>query len=452
MTFFNRLQLENIKIIGVLWLALFSKTIFKSNAKALIKMIQLTTLPLLQQEPKLMLSRPKRLAWLESIRIIAAVMILLYHAQVYFSNYAFTPEPIGVSNALRKLLAFGSDTGLILPIRLLSAPFWFGFQFLDVFILISGFSLVLSLKKQPLSIGQFLKKRLSRLLFPFWTVAWISFPVLWILGLLTHTYTPNAWHSFVGITFPLAADYRGSLLLSISGPWWFIPLIISFTLAFPFLWLLSQRWGIRNVLLVSSLLTIAYRVLAIYLLGGHPTYSVMDTPANEEPFQLFLAKLSTFVMGMAVAVAYQKGQGPIFWSQSRAITIGFLLYMAGFVCQFYQLGWVFADLLLPLGLALLSMVVARSFSRVSLLQSCLFRLGACSYSYFLIHNFVVDRTLNLVVQGSLIRYLLMLPVMIGVTLVLAIGADTICPVVQQIVIAAWNKIDSALSQSHSAEY
>ncbi|HEY9880003.1 MAG TPA: acyltransferase family protein [Leptolyngbyaceae cyanobacterium] len=417
-----------------------------------MKMLQLIAPSPSQQAPVLILSKPKRLIWLESIRIIAAVMISLYHAQIYFSNYAFTPKPVGLVENLKELLAFGSETNIILPIRLLSAPFWFGFQFLDVFILISGFSLVLSLKGQPLVIGQFLKKRLSRLLFPFWTVAWLAFPILWILGALTHTYAPDAWHSFVGMTFPLAADYRGSLLLSTSGPWWFIPLIISFTLVFPLLWSLAQRWGVRNLLLFSSILTVVYRMLAIYLLGGHPTYVVMSTPANEEPFQLFLSKLIIFVIGIAVAVVYQKGQGPIFWSHRRAIIVGFFLYAIGFVCQFYQLGWAFADLLLPLGLALVAMALTRRLSSIPRLQPWLLRLGACSYSYFLIHNFVVDRTLNLVVQGDLVRYLLMLPVMIGLTLVLAMGVDSICPIMQQFVIALWNKVDSALSQPHPAKY
>ncbi|MBD1909230.1 acyltransferase family protein [Leptolyngbya sp. FACHB-8] len=387
---------------------------------------------------------PKRLAWLEGIRIISAVMILLYHAQLYFGNYAFTPQPTGLLHNLENLLEMGDRTGIPLPMRMVAIPFWFGFQFLDIFILMSGFSLVLSLKRQPLATGQFLKRRLLRLLFPFWTVAWLSYPVLWIIGTLTNSYKPDAWHSFTGLTFPLTMDYRGTLLLSTSGPWWFIPLVISFTLVFPLLWHLLQRWGVRNLLLLSLLLTIVYRILAIYVFDGHPTYVVIDTPAHEAPFQLFLSKLCTFVAGMAIAVAYQKGRGPIFWSQRRALIMGSLLYIAGFTCQFYRVGWVIVDLLLPLGLALLSMVLTRHISSIAWLQPGLIRLGACSYSYFLIHNFVVDRTLNLIVQGDLVRYLVLLPVMIGLTLILAVGVDAICPAFQQLILTIWHSIDSTL--------
>ncbi|HIK16464.1 MAG TPA: acyltransferase [Leptolyngbyaceae cyanobacterium M33_DOE_097] len=395
--------------------------------------------------------KPKRLVWLEGIRFMAAVMILLYHAQVYFGKYEFTPQPTGLSDNLQQLFAIATPSQIPLPMQILTAPLWFGFQFLDVFILISGFSLILSLKGQAINTIQFFKRRLLRLLFPFWTVAWLSYPLLWLIGTLTNSYKPDAWHSFAGLTFPLTADYRGDLLLSTSGPWWFIPLVISFTLVSPVLLNLLQRWGLRNLLLFSILLTIAYRALAVYLLGGHPTYIVIDTPADEEPFQMFLSKLSTFVVGMAIAIDYQKGRGPIFWSQRRAILIGSLLYAVGFICQFYRAGWVVVDLLIPLGLTLLSMVLTRSLSRISSLQSWMIRLGACSYSYFLIHNFVVDRILNLVVKENLVGYLLSLPLMVGLTLLFAFGVNAIQPVLQQLVLNIWKFIDSIFCRSYQAE-
>jgi len=414
-------------------------------------MVQFLLSPVPQQSSKLKESKPKRLVWLESIRFIAAVMILLYHAQVYFGKYEFTPQPTGLINNLQQLFAIATPNQVPLLIQILTAPLWFGFQFLDVFILISGFSLVLSLKGRAINTIQFFKRRLLRLLFPFWTVAWLSYPMLWLIGTLTNSYKPDAWHSFAGLTFPLTADYRGDLLLSTSGPWWFIPLVISFTLISPILLHLLQRWGLRNLLLFSILLTVAYRALAVYLLGGHPTYIVLDTPADEEPFQMFLSKLSTFVVGMAIAIEYQKGRGPIFWSQRRAILIGTLVYAAGFICQFYRAGWIVVDLLLPIGLALLSMVLTRSLSRIPSLQSWLIRLGACSYSYFLIHNFVVDRILNLVVKGNLIEYLLSLPLMVGLTLVFAFGVDAIQPILQKFVLSVWKFIDSIFCCSYRAE-
>ncbi len=162
-------------------------------------------------------------------------MILLYHAQLLMTHYAFTPEPKGIIQNLALLTSAGDRLGHNSFTSILSFPVWFGFQFVDVFILVSGFSLVLSLKGKPLETGSFLKKRFLRILWPFWTVAWLSYPILWGIGKITNSYIPDPWHIFAGATFPLLFDYAAEPLLPTSGPWWFVSLILSFTLIFPFL-------------------------------------------------------------------------------------------------------------------------------------------------------------------------------------------------------------------------
>ncbi|GEM_PF-463880 len=394
--------------------------------------------------------RSQRLAWLEGIRSVAAVMLLLYHAQLLFTGYAYTPQPTGLIENLRQLLTPVEGTGAIDPgffLRLLGIPTWFGFQFVDVFVLISGFSLVLSVKDQHLEVGSFLKRRLLRILWPFWTVAWLSYPMLWAIGVATHSYIPSVWHTFAGATFPLLFDYGGELLLATSGPWWFVPLIISFTIVFPFLWHLLQRWGPRNLLVVSTLITLVYRVLATYQFGGHPTYVILDTPTDWHPFLLFVSKLSTFVVGMVVARLYTQGKGPVFWKPQRAFLVGLLLYTIGFVCQFYRAGWVVVDLLLPMGLALCCMVVFRAIAQPRWMQSILVWLGAHSYSYFLIHNFVVDRTVRLVIQDDLSLYYWLLPLMVIGTLILAVLADYATPMIQRVVLGLLRDLDYVLTRT-----
>lgn len=394
------------------------------------------------------ISRSQRLAWLEGIRIFAAVLLLLYHAQLLFTGYAYTPQPTGLLDNLQRLTHPAATLVDWNPtFWLLSIPTWFGFQFVDVFILISGFSLVLSLKGKPLEVSSFLKRRLLRILWPLWTIAWLSYPVLWAIGMATSTYTPHPWHIFAGSTFPLLFDYGGQLLLHTSGPWWFVPLILSFALLFPFLWHLLQRWGAFNLLLVSVVLTLSYRALAVYQFGGHPTYIILDTPTDWQPFLPFLAKLSTFVLGMVVGQSYCLGKGPVFWQQRRALLIGSLVYTAGFICQFYQVGWVFVDLLLPIGLTLCCMVFFRFLTRFRWTKPLLVWLGAHSYSYFLIHNFVVDRTIKLVIQDNFSLYVLLLPVMVVGTLVLALLADYASPLIQRFVVGLLQDLDYVLTRT-----
>ena len=390
--------------------------------------------------------RSSRLAWLEGIRIAAAVLLLLYHAQLLFTGYAYTPQPTGLADNLRQLVSpveGAADPGLLL--RLLGIPAWFGFQFVDVFVLISGFSLVLSLKGTPLAVGSFLKRRILRILWPFWTVAWLSYPALWAIGVATHSYIPSLWHTFAGATFPLLFDYSGELLLATSGPWWFVPLILSFALIFPFLWHLLQRWGAANLILVSTLLTVTYRALAVYKFDGHPTYVILDTPTDWHPFLIFLAKLSTFVLGMVVAQLYVQGKGPIFWKPQRALLLGVPIYALGFVCQFYRAGWVVVDLLLPVGLTLCCMVLFRAIAQPRPIATVLVWLGTHSYSYFLIHNFVVDRTIRLDVRDDLSLYYWRLPLMVFGTLILAVVADYASPLLQRLVAALLRDLDYVLT-------
>ncbi len=394
------------------------------------------------------------LSWLEGIRVLSAVGILLYHAQLLFADYAYTPQPDGLQANLTAVVAasqgFGKN-GLGLAFSL---PVWFGFQAVDVFILIAGFVLVLSLRNKAyrLSAGQFIGQRLLRILWPFWTVAWLAYPVLWLIGLATNSYRPAPWDIFAGLTFPLLFDFEGEVLLNTSGPWWFIPLIISFTLISPTLWALLQRWGARNLLLVSLLLTVAYRYEAVYQFGGHLTYAIVDTPNDWLPFVSFLAKLSTFVLGMVIADAYCNHRGPLFWRSQRLMSVGLFLYVIGFIAQFYQAGWVVCDLLLPVGLVMCLAALLRSLSSSPALSTAMRQLGSHSYSYFLIHGFVIDRTINLWVKESLWRYWLALPLMVVGTLVLAMIADAVRPFLQRTVLHLWRDIDYLLALNPAAEF
>lgn len=389
-------------------------------------------------------SPSQRIAWIEGIRILAAIAFVPYHAQLLFTNYAFTPQPTGIASNFTALVEASSRLG---GLSGFSVPLWFGYQFVDVFVLISGFSLVLSLRSRSIDPLQFIRQRFFRILWPFWTVAWLSYPILWAIGTATNSYIPDRWHIFAGASFPLLFEYASDLLLPTSGPWWSIPLILSFAIVFPFLCYLQARWGDRNLLIMSVIVTIVYRLLGVFAFGGHPTYVALDTPSSWLPFVSFMAKLSTFVVGMVVARAYQAGHGPVFWSAGRALRYGIGFYVVGFICQFYWAGWIVADLLLPIGLLLGAMVIFRVLAQNRQLAAAMVWLGAHSYSYFLIHNFVVDRTTHLVIGVSVTRFWLLLPVMILGTLVLAVLADAITPLIKRVVAAIGRDLDYVLSKS-----
>jgi hypothetical protein len=389
---------------------------------------------------------PHRLEWLEGIRFFGAVLLLLCHAQLVFTIYAYTPQPNGLVANIQQLLApvkTASDWNLFF--RILSLPIWFGFQFIDVFVLVSGFCLVLSQKGKPRDVGSFLSHRLQRLLFPFWTVVVLSFPVLCALRAATGFAIPSLWQMMTAIGFPLLPEYNGESLLEITSSWGMMPLILSFAVVSPLLMYLLRRWGAANLLLVSGLITLGYRILTVYQFDGHPAYALAVGP-GWYPFVSFLAKLSTFVVGMVAGQAYCRGRGPVFWKPHRALLIGTGIYMAGFTCQFYRWGWVLADLLLPIGLGLLCMVVFRALSR-GWLASLMLGLGTYSYAFFLISSLVVDYTNQLLVQNNGVRFILLVPAMILGTLVLAILAEYVRSTFQRVLTGIFHDLDFVLSRA-----
>jgi Acyltransferase family len=388
----------------------------------------------------------QRLAWLEGIRIVGVVMLLLYHAQLRFTNYAYTPQPNGLLTNLRQLVVVleGLPRSGLLP-HVLSLPSWFGFQFIDVFVLISGFSLVLSTKNKPLDVGRFLHRQVLRVLWPFWTVAWLTYPMLWAIAVATNNSFPSPWQLFVRITYPLVYDYSGSLLMVTTGPWWLMALILSFVFLFPWLWFLQRRWGATNFLITCLLITLLYRALSVYWFGAHPTYVLIQSSAGWQPFALFLAKLGTFAMGMVAGQAYLEGTGPVFWSFQRALTVGIPLYAIGALCQFYQWGWVVADLLVPVGVTLFWMAVFRTLESWQKIANLLVVLGTHTYSYFLLHGLVVDRTIEGFIRGDAQRYSLSLPLMLSGTLALAMLVDYTCPLLRQLMVGVVRDIDHVLA-------
>jgi len=392
--------------------------------------------------------RSQRLAWLEGIRIFAVAALLVYYAQLRYTGYAYTPQPTGLQNNLDQLMTITRnlpDMGLLT--KILGVPAWFGFQFIDVFVLISGFSLMLSLKGKALNPVDFLKQRLGRILWTFWTVAWLAYPVLWAIAVATKTYIPKPWYIFAGISFPLVHTYNGHLLISTSGSWWLVSLIISFTLLFPFLWHLLHRWGASNLLTVSLLITLTYRAVSIFVFGGHPNYVLWDSPIGWHPFALFLAKLSTFVLGMVIGQAFLRGVGPIFWSAQRVLLIGIPIYAIGFISQFYYVGWIYCDVLLPIGLGLCCMALCRWLTCWQWLALGMVAIGTHAFSYFLLHGLVVDRMLQLIVQADPTRYVMSLPVMLVGTLILAMIIDSLTPLVRRVVMGLLRDVDYVLSTS-----
>jgi peptidoglycan/LPS O-acetylase OafA/YrhL len=105
----------------------------------------------------------------------------------------------------------------------------------DLFLCLSGFGLSLSAFNKQLTIGQFYKKNLLKLLTPFW-ISLILFFVLDFL-ILKIAYSPEfIWHSFVGF-FPTADLYQ-----DLNSPLWYFTIILLYYLLFPLIFSRKYPW------------------------------------------------------------------------------------------------------------------------------------------------------------------------------------------------------------------
>jgi len=393
------------------------------------------------------ISPAQRVPWLEILQALAVLWLSLYQAHLLFTGYVHRFTPVSLWPNLQDLLDSGELSERGWGWQVVGVVSRFGYQGLGVFVLLYALSLVLSLQGRPLRPGKFLSWAVGRLLLPYWIVALLAYPTLWAIAQATDSYAPDAWHSFAGLTFPLLFDYSGRLLERTNPTWWFVPLLLQLTLLFPLLWHLLQRWGVKNLVLVSTLLTLLYRSLAVGAGGAHPPYVLVDTGGGWQPFASALAHLSTFVIGMGAAAAYQSGRGVVFWRGSQGLGIGLGLYGLGFLAQFYRWGWVVADLLLPLGLGLVGMVGFRRLTEPSWLQAWLTWLGKHSYTYYLLHYFVIDRTIKLVIRNDVKLYTLLLPVMVLGTFVLAMLVEAMVPFWRRLGCGIWRDLDFILQRS-----
>jgi peptidoglycan/LPS O-acetylase OafA/YrhL len=329
-----------------------------------------------------------KVVWIEITRVIAALGILFYHSSLYYTDYAYTPTPEGLSanwQTLSSVLTakFGYSFSTITGVISL-----FGFQFLDVFILLIGLTMALSWRGEE-SYLNYITRRWLRVLWPFWLAALFNLMLSALDSYFFEGYVAPSWNWFAAFTFPLAFDYHGKLIQHISGPWWFVPFMLTVIVVSPFMLKKAHEWGIKNFLLFFGLLTLIYRLLSIYVFGAHANYSTITTAVGDAPLLLIPAKIFLIALGIVFGKIIKEGKIPE--SKLQLFFGALLLYIIGFLAQFYWLGWTIAECFYAPAIVILLYVV---FSEVNnrIFTALMTKLGALSYSFFLIHDFFANRS------------------------------------------------------------
>lgn len=164
----------------------------------------------------------------------------------------------------------------------------FGGAGVHVFILASGFGLYLSYMRKPLGYGEFLKKRFSKVYWPYAIVVMVWVAWLWFRGhgLLLKEGTA---HLLLYKMFDPALD------VSLCYPFWFVSTIIQFYICWP---IIVQLMNYKYGLLVASLISILWWITVGLL--GYEDYRPWGS--------FFLQYLWEFALGMHFAKWYKDGR------------------------------------------------------------------------------------------------------------------------------------------------
>jgi peptidoglycan/LPS O-acetylase OafA/YrhL len=294
------------------------------------------------------------IAGLEAIRGLAAVYVVLNHV----FERAYPGYPVD------------------------HAPFWSGWFIygrfaVDVFIVLSGFSLALGPARRGWELGDlrdFAQRRMRRILPAYWAALALSLVVAWLIVPQTGQGRPDAASALV----------NGLLIQNIVGApspnraFWSLAVEAQLYLLFPVLVFWSRRWGATAMLAAVAL------VVAIVGIAG-PHIARIDTFVVQSAPDL----AALFAIGVVAAgiVARDPSRRPWHWFALAALApVLALVAWRGSEWTLDNLYWVDLAAAPAIACLLVALASARPRPLVRLLETWpLRRLGSASYSLYLIH-------------------------------------------------------------------
>jgi peptidoglycan/LPS O-acetylase OafA/YrhL len=323
--------------------------------------------------------KSKRILIFDLLRGLAIIQILLYHIFLFYTDKSILSRATGIKE---NFLRFKNPLGYILAS---------GYQGVHLFLIISGFLLTLSMAKKNYSLLQFYKKRLKRILIPYYPVWLISIILLLSAKLLPYNANPpvNLTKELLikTLLFPLYFDFQSNFLSQINRAWWFLPLILELYIIFPFLITIKKKLSAITFLIITSLVTVHYRLLAVYFLKGSPIGVIAPTSGGSAPFIFFPARLFEFCLGISLASMYLKNKN-LFKGLSSwfYFFLGIVFQLLGTIFTFYKPFWVVSDILISIGILLISIKLVYIIKNLSkAIAQFLIFLGNLSYPLYLIH-------------------------------------------------------------------
>jgi|GEM_PF-1309323 len=370
-----------------------------------------------------------RVVILDYIRALLMIRIFLYHYYVewFGASYFFVMDgPAanvgrmwvfdgGVSGNGGAIDGFWSLAGWILAVfmNVFSWFFMYGFATVNVFLLISGFVLTLSMLNRGDGAGAgqaiskihgiwlavrkwvlFNWKRLRRLIVPFY-IAVLAGILFWYgRNLFFPQFADwplfDLWDLGKLLVLPFLFFDMG-LLQRFNGDYWFIVLILQLYLLFPVLYWVLKKVGVWKFMFFVAVLTFGYRYYAAFYLDGAPSGVLLPTEHSYRIYSFFLPRLFEFSFGMALGWLYFSNN-KIFESfkKARWFWMGTAATLGGYFLLMYRWGWIFSDAVLGVGLFFLFFGIANWISGYGKITNYLKKIGESAYELYLWHHYFLN--------------------------------------------------------------
>jgi peptidoglycan/LPS O-acetylase OafA/YrhL len=291
----------------------------------------------------------QRVDWLDSLRVIALLWILLNHISEQLFGFPYIANPTfdwpTLVDRIRQLFPLTDYGVLNIPMNLLRYVGWFGDQGVQLFLIISGFGItwgfLIKQKNRPINLHAFWSRRFGRIL-PLW---WGVHLVFLMMGLLTGwgvSPTDRAFYlSLFGIRFTSATFYY------LAPAWWFIGLLLQLYLIYPLLWEGLRRVGPGKLLVVCSVLGFASRAVGLIY------FQTYVDPWQRGAF--FVTRLPEFAFGISLAywMSTRPQQVQKVLRNPRTIFLAAVVYVLGLFLSLFKLGMIFAPFIVGVAVFLL---------------------------------------------------------------------------------------------------
>src|SRR5450432_612957 len=336
-----------------------------------------------EAEDAISASVAQRIEWLDPVKALALLAILLNHVVEEFGPGPWFTNPDNSWPSLAVRLHTIVPPGTSPFLQSVRAAGWLGDAAPGVFILASGVGLTLSALADPastLDTRDFYRRRLLRL-FPLY----IAMHFVVLAGAL---FVPGNIDSFAGLRTMLSLTGIRALpgtFFHLSPSWWFVWLILQLYVVYPYLFRALRKLGPTNFFACALTLTIAARLVGLALPRGR--YAWLTG-------LFFASRLAEFAVGMVLAqmIVSRRARpsaspAPPPPSTFAIFAMSLPCYVLGLLASFTLPGALVSNLLVTVGMTGIFWAVWQSVLRPEPhVAQAMQWLGKRSYAIFLLHQ------------------------------------------------------------------